>query len=200
MGGDHERPPTATPGVLSNSGTIDAVGGVAISGASFLILSTEQSIVGTSVASTSGTASLDLSTGNNGFNQFSVPGTITGIGSVFLGFQDVVVESGAIWSLTGTNHLTAAQSLSVEGNGTLTIAPGALTAAAGATLAFGDGSTYLLSSNDGSNTVLSLSDGAGGVSITGFDAVNTPNYYTGVGVFARTKSCCPTLPLAHRRR
>jgi lipopolysaccharide export system protein LptA len=64
-------------------------------------------------------------------------GTLSGFGTNFTGFQSVLVDAGAAWSLAGNNTLTASESLldlgSLGLNGTLAV-DGAATVAAGGTL------------------------------------------------------------------
>lgn len=69
------------------------------------------------VAGGTGTDTLELGSGASA-------GTITGIGSLFTGFERVLVDTGAVWSLTGANTLLSTTVIGVFGtlnvNGALT--------------------------------------------------------------------------------
>ena len=99
---------------VDNAGLIDGNGGDAIdfnSGGSNLILRPTSTIIGNVVNESAGTATLTLAGGHLG--------TLEGLGSQYVGFTDVVENTGAKWLLSGSNTLDASTALDV--NGTLKI-------------------------------------------------------------------------------
>jgi hypothetical protein len=92
-------------GAIVGGGSADAVDFGA--GASRLILNAGASFVGKVVANASFGNTLELAAG-------AVAGTLGGIGSQYLGFSQIVEDSGASWTLAGTNTIGAGVTLSVN--------------------------------------------------------------------------------------
>lgn len=140
----------ASGGTLTNTGTIrggsDANAVDFGTGASRLILGAGASFTGNVVANATVTNVLELTSGASS-------GTISGIGSQFVGFSRINVNTGSTWTWSGTNTIGAGVTLSVSNasltnagallnNGTIQLNGGALltsgslmTIGAGATLA-----------------------------------------------------------------
>jgi hypothetical protein len=100
-------------GTVTNAGTISG-GSYAVdftaSATNRLILDPGAVFVGNVTANSSGTNTLELAGGSG-------TGSIGGVGTTFKHFQTLAVDSGAIWTLTGTNTAPT-----VLDNGTLNIA------------------------------------------------------------------------------
>ena len=106
---------------VTNFGLIEGTGGVAVkflAAGDRLIDEAAARFVG-AVAGGGGT--LELAAGK---------GTISGLGTSFIGFGAYVVDAGAAWSLRGTNSLAAGSSLA--NHGTVTVGNAAMLQAAGA--------------------------------------------------------------------
>ena len=133
-------------GTVIDSGTISGAGGTAVyfggTGTSRLVIAPDAVLSGKATFNTGANATLEL-TGTNS-------GSLSGLGSNFVGFDALKIDSGAHWTLTGSNTLTAGQSVSNAGsltllntslndpsallnNGAITLDPSTLTAAAGLT-------------------------------------------------------------------
>ena len=109
-------------GTLLNAGTISAASGVAVTfygGASALLIVDPGASFGGGLVEASATTSntLELASGAG-------IGTLTGLGSQYVNFQNVTVDSGAYWTLAGTNTLATGATLLSSGtfvvDGTLT--------------------------------------------------------------------------------
>ena len=108
-------------GALTNAGLIR--GGAGVTGiadavyfvveASRLILDPGASFSGAVVADAVFRNVVELASGASA-------GTISGFGSQYIGFTQVVVDTGARWTLTGTNSIPAGVTLTVAGAGRLT--------------------------------------------------------------------------------
>ena len=130
-------------GTLTNAGTIEGTGGRAVY---FVFGANDRLVVdpgavfsGGVIFNPGGSNVLELASGDR-------TGTLSGLGTSFVNFGAVAVDSGASWSLTGANTVAAGTTLT--DNGTLTDA-GRLTNAGGisgaVTVAHGDVLTNLSS-------------------------------------------------------
>lgn len=150
----------ATDTTVTNSGTVSgsSVRGDAVlmSGANDrLVVLPGSHFVGRVVGSgVSLSSTLELAAG-------STPGTLTGLGDRFTGFSNVTVDTGAQWSLAGTNWVYHGETLTNQGTITLAHTLDSLnvegTVAGSGTFQVNDGSTIRL--NNG-NAALVL-DGTG---------------------------------------
>ncbi len=89
------------------------------------------------VRGSSGLDTLELGSG-------AATGTISGLGTQFIGFETLLVDNGAAWQVAGANTLTTAASIGLTGNGSLGVAgtlnaPGNLTVSGTGTLAASGG-------------------------------------------------------------
>jgi hypothetical protein len=100
-------------GTVTNAGTITGYHGIAVdfSGTvdNRLVVDPGAVFNGAVSGSTSGSNTLELASGGTG--------TLSGLGTNFVNFETVTVDSGASWNLTGSNALSAGQTL--VDNGTL---------------------------------------------------------------------------------
>jgi hypothetical protein len=117
-------------------------------------------------AGTSATGTLELAAG-------TIAGAIAGFGSKYTGFSNVIVDSGARWSLAGT--ISPTQTISLPGTGAgLTLANPAAVAGtivgfdATETLTLG-GITDVTAATLGANNLLTISEGGGGTILLQFD-------------------------------
>jgi hypothetical protein len=88
----------ASPGTVHNSGTITGVTDSVYfkgAGANRLIVDAGAMFNGTARANAAGTNTLELTSS-------ATAGTLSGIGSHYLGFQTVTIDSGAAWTISGT--------------------------------------------------------------------------------------------------
>ena len=95
-------------GSIDNAGTITGTGGTAISvlnGLAFIAID-PGAIFNGQVVDAAGTGTLALGVGT---------GQFSGIGSSFIGFSNIQVSSGATWTFTGANTITAGQTLADDG-------------------------------------------------------------------------------------
>ena len=107
---------------VTNAGAITGTGGTAIqfgAGPDRLIVDPGATFGGTVVGG-SGPNTLELASAASA-------GTLNGIGSSFAGFGAVVVDAGAVWTLTGTNSIGAGGTLTDGGKvvGNISLAAGA---------------------------------------------------------------------------
>jgi fibronectin-binding autotransporter adhesin len=154
---------TAT--IRSSSGTAISFGG---SGSNLLSLGSSYVLGGKVIGSGSSgaTNTLELTGGT-----YVTPGTITGIGTKFVGFGTVLVDVDAQWTLAGGN--TLGSGASVMNQGTLILSGGALSGAGGVVEA-GPGPLIVTGSESytGGTTIeaggiVQLGSGGAGGSITG---------------------------------
>lgn len=106
---------------LINAGTIAASqgnGGVAVQfkGAGNAVLAVEPGsvFIGKVLASSTGGNILD-------FTSAATAGRVTGVGSQFLGFQNLWLDPGAQWTMAGSNTMAADGGITLHGQSTLTV-------------------------------------------------------------------------------
>ncbi len=100
----------ASAATVTNYGTIEGMGGTAVrfnSASDMLIVEGGSSLIG---VARGGGGTLQLATGR---------GTITGLGTNFTGFATYMVQTGGIWTLSGTSSLGAGTTLT--NRGTMTV-------------------------------------------------------------------------------
>jgi len=137
-------------GTVTNAGTIAGTGGKAIAfygtASGQLIVDAGAVFSGAVIGSASAANALELAAGG--------VGTLSGIGTNFVNFGNVTVDSSAHWELTGSNALTANSTLT--NNGTLTLS-GATLSDAGSVINNGtidlDPSTMTVANLNGAGTV-----------------------------------------------
>ena len=163
-------------GTLSTGGTITGTDGTAVqfggTGVSHLTLYPDAvmdgAVLGSGTAGARNTLELAAGTG---------PGTLTGLGSKYLGFNTVDVDTGARWTFASTNTLASGQAMTIAGE--LTVAgglinrgtiKGAITLAGGASLDNAGGAIKAAAGDAVYGTGASSIVNAGGGSIDGADA------------------------------
>ncbi len=117
-------------GTVTNFGTIQ--GGISLNSSGSRLIEEGTGVLEGGVTGSGGTLELAGAAG---------AGTLTGLGSTITGFATVTVDKGASWSLSGTSNSNLAAGATLTNNGTLNllgylVTSGAITNAAGATLAF----------------------------------------------------------------
>ncbi|MGI3778469.1 MAG: beta strand repeat-containing protein [Janthinobacterium lividum] len=136
-------------GSITNLGTIvGGSAGQAIVGVSRLALTPGQVISGAVQGAPGST--LELAGGN---------GTLSGLGSQYVGFANIQLDQGQSWTLAGLASLGDGATLALGAGSTL-VAAGALTDAAGGTIAFQGTSVLLLAASPA------------GLAVTGFAALD----------------------------
>jgi hypothetical protein len=138
---------TGGPGTLTNAGTISGGGGTAVqfAGSGNLVVIDPGAVFQGIVNGGTGDDTLELAAGAGS-------GTLSGLGSQYLGFSDVTVDAGAQWVLGGSNTIDAG--VTFDDRGALTIA-GAL------------GNTGTLWADGGNVTVEGAVTGGGNAEISG---------------------------------
>ncbi|MGC2414570.1 MAG: hypothetical protein WA459_17970 [Stellaceae bacterium] len=169
---------TGGPGTLTNGGTISGGGGTAVqfAGGGNLVIVDPGAVFEGVVDGGTGEDTLELSSGAG-------IGTLSGLGTQYLGFSVVTVDAGAQWVLSGGNTLDAGVTLDDRGaltiagaladTGTLWADGGNLTVegaatgggnaeiSGGATLEFAAGSDAAVSFDAGASGTLKLDQSAG---------------------------------------
>jgi fibronectin-binding autotransporter adhesin len=162
-------------GTIVDSGTITSGNGTAISfggtGSNRLVLYSSYVFGGKVVGggSSGATNTLEL-TGGYAHATAVIAGTITGIGTEFIGFGAVVVDAYARWTLAGSNTLGSGASLTNQGtlvlSGALSGAGGVVEAGPGPLIVTGSES-YTGGTTIEAGGIVQLGTGGAGGSITG---------------------------------
>ncbi|APH54416.1 Hemagglutinin-related protein [Granulibacter bethesdensis] len=198
-------------GTITNFGTISAAAtaantvngvGAAIymagTGANTLQLGITSRITGTAVANAAGTNTLELLSA-------TAAGTITGIGTNYVGFQNAVVDGGANWILSGTNTIIAGNNFTNRGTvinaGTFS---GAMTLAANSVMT--NTATAVLSNAALSSAIFGTGTSAaiinngtiqGGQSGTALISLSASSTLTNIGQIIQTGSAATGLTMGN---
>lgn len=140
---------------ITNFGTIDGSGGVAIqfvSASGRLVAEAGSAFIG--MVDARGGA-LELTSGTGTLTGLGATGTISGaLAMTFTGFGSYTIDPGSIWALTGTNLVRPAQSLTLASGARLAVDGGATLKVEGAFSQGGDVTVGDATSNTASVTIL----------------------------------------------